>query len=106
VAAYVTFTQIVRPLLAALAGETWRPPLGLPVRADFAYRKRAGRREFVRVSLGDEQPVRLARKHRQDGAGVITSLTASDGLVDLDEAITEVRPGDLLSFYPFAVIEA
>lgn len=106
VAAYVTFTQIVRPLLAALSGETWRPPLGLPVRADFAYRKRAGRREFVRVSLGDEQPIRLARKHRQDGAGVITSLTASDGLVDLDEAITEVRPGDLLSFYPFAVIEA
>jgi len=106
VAAFVTFTQIVRPLVAALSGETWAKPRPLPVRAGFAYRKKAGRREFVRCRLADgEGGVPLALKHAQDGAGVITSLTASDGLVELPEDVTRVAEGDLVGFVPFAALD-
>jgi molybdopterin molybdotransferase len=105
VAAFVTFTQIVRPLLAALAGEAWRPPTPLPVTSAFAYRKKAGRREFVRVRLEIAPDGRaLARKHPQDGAGVLTSLTMSDGLVVLPEASTSVGEGEAVGFLPFAAL--
>src|SRR5262249_12106146 len=51
VAVFVTFARVVRPLLLRLAGAEPEPLLPLPVRATFAYKKRAGRREYVRVKL-------------------------------------------------------
>jgi molybdopterin molybdotransferase len=51
VAAFVTFVQLARPLIARLAGEDFQPPLAVPVRSAFAYRKKEGRREYVRVRL-------------------------------------------------------
>ncbi|MGC8016050.1 hypothetical protein ACP3V9_25045, partial [Salmonella enterica] len=76
VAVYVTLLVVVRPLLARLAGEAFSPPLPQPARAAFRYRKKTGRREYVRVSLrrapdGTVEAVKFPR----DGAGVLTSLT-------------------------------
>lgn len=106
VAAFVTFTQIVRPLLAALTGETWTRPRLLPVESGFSYKKKAGRREFVRVRLvAGPNGTLQAQKHPQDGAGVITSLTASEGLVELPEALTAVSIGDEVGFLPFALLD-
>ena len=99
VAAFVTHARIVRPLLAILAGEHWVGPRVWPVVAGFSYRKKEGRREYVRVSLADlPDGRRLASKHAQDGAGVITSLTATDGLVELAEPVTRVQEGDVVPF--------
>jgi len=105
VAVFVTFAHVVRPLIAALSGAAPDRPLALPVVADFAYRKKEGRREYVRVSLarGEDGVVR-ASKHPRDGAGVITSLTETDGLVELPEPVTAVAPGDVVGFLPYAVL--
>ena len=102
VAVFVTFAVLVRPLLAQLGGETLPPRAPLPVRAGFAYRKKAGRREYVRVRLvaGADGPV--AEKHEQDGAGILTSLTETAGLVELPEGVTAVAPGDAVGFLPYA----
>jgi molybdopterin molybdotransferase len=96
---------VVRPLIAALSGAAPDRPLALPVIADFTYRKKEGRREYVRVSLarGEDGVVR-ASKHPRDGAGVITSLTETDGLVELPEPVTAVAPGDVVGFLPYAVL--
>jgi molybdopterin molybdotransferase len=45
-----------------------------------------------------------ASKHPQDGAGVITSLTETDGLVELPENVTTVEPGSTVGFLPYAVL--
>lgn len=106
VAVHITFTQIVRALIAALAGETWTRPVARPVRAGFAYRKKPNRHEFVRVHLeagADGWPV--ARKFAVEGAGIVSSLTRTDGVVELGEDVTEVRVGDLLPFSAFDEIE-
>ncbi len=106
VAAFVTFTQIVRPLLAALAGEAWAPPRPTRVMSRFVHEKKAGRREFVRVRLETGADGTLvALKHVQDGAGVITSLTASHGLVALPESVTRVEIGDWVDFIAFALLD-
>jgi molybdopterin molybdotransferase len=105
VAMFVTFAHVVRPLLDALSGASPVRVLALPVVADFSYRKKEGRREYVRVSLhraGDGRT--LARKHPRDGAGVISSLTETDGLVELREETTSVAPGDTVGYFPYAVL--
>lgn len=98
-AAFITFAAVVKPLAAQLAGAAASHPLRVPVRAAFAYRKKPGRREYVRVSLARAADGSLsAAKYPRDGAGVITSLTATDGLAELVEDSTGVEPGDILPF--------
>lgn len=100
VAVYVTLLVVVRPLLARLAGEAFSPPLPQPARAAFRYRKKTGRREYVRVSLrrapdGTVEAVKFPR----DGAGVLTSLTGSDGLAELPEDATGVEEGQTVAVF-------
>jgi molybdopterin molybdotransferase len=105
VAVFVTFAHVVRPLIVALGGGTPEPPLALPVRLAFAYTKKEGRREYVRVKLkraSDGLPE--VHKHPREGAGVITSLTETDGLVELGEAVTRVEAGDTAGFLAYALL--
>jgi molybdopterin molybdotransferase len=104
-AVYVTFVRVVWPLLLRLAGAEARAPIALPVRATFAYRKRKGRREYVRVTLRHAADgVVEAVKFPRDGAGVITSLTETDGLVELGEEVAEVTPGMVVKFLSYAAL--
>ncbi len=105
VAAFVTFVRVVRPLLMQLAGADMPPLVALPVRAAFAYRKKKARREYVRVKLRHGADGMLeAVKHGQEGAGVITSLTETDGLAELPENTTTVEQGSTIGFLPYAVL--
>ncbi len=105
VAVFVTFAHVVRPLLTRLGGGEIERINAIRVRAAFSYKKKEGRREYVRVSLApgaDGLPE--AHKHPREGAGVITSLTETDGLVELAEHVTRIGPGDLIGFYPYAAL--
>src|SRR5712671_8175692 len=105
VAVFVTFARVVRPLLLRLAGADPEPLLALPVRAAFPYRKRTGRREYVRVKLVRAADGGIdAIKHAQDGAGVLTSLTETDGLIELPEDLTKVEPGATVGFLSYAAL--
>ena len=103
VAVFVTFVRVVRPLLLQLAGALPEPLIALPVRAAFSYKKRKGRREYVRVALrAASDGVIEAIKFEQDGAGVLTSLTETDGLAELSEDVTKVEPGSTVGFLSYA----
>jgi len=105
VAVFVTFARVVRPLLLCLAGANPEPLVALPVKSGFAYRKKQGRREYVRVALTRHADGSYeAHKHPQDGAGVISSLTATDGLAELDDDVTEVAVGQTIGFLPYALL--
>ncbi|MBR0660241.1 molybdopterin molybdotransferase MoeA [Neoroseomonas oryzicola] len=104
VAAVVCFLHLARPLLMRLAGAADRPLPRVGAVADFAYRKKAGRREYVRVTLATQDGLTTARKFPREGAGLLSSLTESDGFAELPEAVTEVAPGDRLTVLPFAGI--
>jgi molybdopterin molybdotransferase len=105
VAAFVTFARVVRPLLLRLAGARPEPLVALPVRLSFAYWKKTGRREYVRVALRPgADGVIEAVKHRQEGAGVITSLTETDGLAELGEDVTALEPGSTVGFLSYAAL--
>ena len=105
VAVFVTFVRVVKPLLRRLSGARQDKIVPLPVRAAFAYRKKKDRREYVRVALrraadGEVEAV----KHPQDGAGILTSLTQTDGLLELPEDVTTIEPGARVGFLSYAAL--
>jgi molybdopterin molybdotransferase len=56
----------------------------------------------LRAAAGGVEAVKFPR----DGAGVITSLTETDGLVELGEEVTEIAPGATVNFLSYAVLTA
>lgn len=103
VASFVTFAHIARPAILALAGAQPRPSIPTTVRAAFSYRKKQGRREYVRANLRKAEDGSLeAMKFPREGAGLLSSLVATDGLVELGEEITHVEPGETVRFLGYS----
>jgi molybdopterin molybdotransferase len=103
VASFVTFVHVVRPVVFALSGATPAPLVPMPVRAAFSYRKKSGRREYVRVALRMATDGGLeAVKFPREGAGLLSSLVDTDGLVELAESVTTVEPGETVGFLGYA----
>jgi molybdopterin molybdotransferase len=104
VAVFVTFAYVARAIIARLSGAAFEPPKAVEVRSAFTYRKKEGRREYVRVRLSGGEGAIEAHKHPREGAGILTSLTETDGLVELPETVTRVEPGDRVGFLPYELL--
>jgi molybdopterin molybdotransferase len=104
VAALVTFVVLARPLIARLAGAATGSPRLYRVRAGFGYRKKPGRREYLRASLERDGDALTAVKYPRDGAGILSSIVRSEGLVILDEMSSELAAGSMVDFLPFSEV--
>lgn len=99
--ALTAFLMIARPALLRLAGAAVEPLHHYPVTAGFGWRKRPGRREFVRVSLDRTVFPPLARRLVRDTSGIFAAAAMSDGLLDLAEESCDLQPGAIATFLPF-----
>jgi len=104
VAAALTFAILGRPLILRLAGAAAEEPALFRVRAEFAYKKRPGRREYVRANLRRDGDTVTAHKYPKDGAGILSSIVGSDGFVIVAEAADGLAPGAMVDFLPYAEI--
>jgi molybdopterin molybdotransferase len=103
VASFVTFAHVVRPTILALAGSVQEKLIAMPVTAAFGYKKKIGRREYVRVNLHKSPTGALeAMKFPREGAGLLSSLVETDGLVELGEEVTLVEEGQTVGFLSYA----
>jgi len=101
VAAFVCAKLLIMPLLDKLAGGIARTPLRVTVPAGFSHKKKPGRAEYLRATLqgsGKDQQIQI---HGRRGAGVISSLTGADGLVEIPLDNAGVEVGMPLAFLPF-----
>jgi len=101
VAAYVCTKLLILPLLTHLAGGIITMPLKIAMPAGFSHKKAAGRAEYLRAVIADGAHGQEIMLHGRKGAGVISSLTGADGLVEIPLDNTGVTPGMPLSFLPF-----
>jgi molybdopterin molybdotransferase len=105
VASMVTFMRIARPIVLLLSGHKDIAPSLFQVRAGFDFKKKQGRREWVRARLEPGQDGTLsAIKHPQGGAGVLTSMVESDGLIELAEDQGPFEEGFMVDFLPFSEV--
>jgi len=103
VASFVTFVRFAGPIIDHLAGALPDIVPALPAVATFAYRKKPGRREFLRGSMAIRADGCIAvTRYDRDGAALISSLIQSDGLIELDEDASDILPGSPVRFVPFS----
>ncbi|RMF10342.1 MAG: molybdopterin molybdenumtransferase MoeA [Alphaproteobacteria bacterium] len=102
VAAAVCLMRIARPALFRLAGAVWREPVSYPLPAAFVMTKKPARREFLRGSvIRDNEGRAWVQRFDRQGSGVLTSMVATAGLIELPEALTRIERGDLVDFVPY-----
>jgi molybdopterin molybdotransferase len=104
VAVMVTFLILARPLILRLSGVLDVAPRRFRVVAGFDHKKRGNRREYVRARLEAAESGWVARKFPRDGAGILSSMVESDGLVEIGEGISITKPGDVVDFLPFSEV--
>jgi len=105
VAVVVTFLTVVRPLILRLMGGKDTPPHTFRVRAGFDHKKKKDRREWLRARLVDDTSGGLtAEKFPHEGAGILSSLVAADGLIELPEDLTRLEAGAMVDFLPFSEV--
>ena len=74
----------------------------LRVRADFQFRRKPGRREWLRARLRfDSDQALLASIYHTNSSGALSSLCWADGLIELPEDCAGVAPGDTVDYLPF-----
>ncbi|MCP5367636.1 MAG: molybdopterin molybdotransferase MoeA [Hyphomicrobiales bacterium] len=102
VAAMVTFMRIARPMVLMLSGRRDVEPRFFRVAAGFDFRKKKGRREWLRARLERGPAGELvAQQHPATGSGVLTSMVESDGLIELGEDTGPFEAGTAVDFLPF-----
>ncbi len=107
VAVMVTFLLLARPLVLLLAGAIDAGPRLYRVRAGFDYKKKPNRTEYVRAKLvRGEDGNWVAEKFARDGAGILTSMVESDGLIEIGEGLTRLEIGAPVNFLPFSEVLA
>ena len=77
-------------------------PLRIALPALFRHTKSENRAEYLRARLVQDKDGRTCIDlYGRKGAGVISSLTGADGLVEIPIENSGVEPGMFLNFLPF-----
>lgn len=106
VAAMVALSMVARPLALRLAGATRLAPQTFPVLARSPIRRDVHRRQFLRGKVEHEGGALVVQQFRTDGSGVISSLTWSDGLIDVAAGTGTIGPGEPVDFIPYSELFA
>ena len=101
VAAFVCTKLLIKPLLIKLGGGIDLEPLVIKIPSGFEHKKRKGRAEYLRAKIISKENGDFLTIHGRKGAGVISSLTGADGIVEIPFDYETVKIGELLKFYPF-----
>ena len=101
VAAFVCSKLLIKPLIIKLAGGVNLNPLSIKLPSGFEHNKKIGRAEYLRAKIVNEDAKTFITLHGRKGAGVISSLTGADGIVEIPMEYKSVVKGELLNFYPF-----
>ena len=101
VAAFVCTKLLIKPLLIKMSGGDDLEPLEIKLPSAFEHNKRIGRAEYLRAKIVNDGKDTMIKLHGRKGAGVISSLTGADGIVEIPMELKRVSKGDLLRFFPF-----
>ena len=100
-AAMVALVMVGRPLALRLAGANRIEPHRFQAAAGQVFTRCPDRRHFLRGRLDhDNSGVLIVRKFRSDSSGMLSSLTWSDGLIDLHPGDSPIPAGGHVDFIP------
>ena len=101
VAAFVCSKLLIKPLIDKVAGGIELDPFTIKLPSGFEHKKKPGRAEYLRAKIVNKDNSSIITLHGKKGAGVISSLTGADGLVEIPLESENISKGDMLTFIPF-----
>ena len=102
VAAFAAFLALGAPLLRRLSGSREKTAPLHAVQVIFTYAKKKGVREYLRIRLEEGDGALPHATPAGSGSAQLFSLAHCDGLLCLDEAVSEVAEGDILPCHVFS----
>ena len=105
VSVMITFLKIALPTINKLSGFSSPKEKNFIVTTDFNFKKKSGRKEFLRVTISKNLNGQIKIKnYPKSGSGVFTSMVETDGLIELPEKLTYFKKGTKIRFVPYSEI--
>ena len=101
VAVVVTFFMIILSFLQRIQGRNSLPFFYNLIPSNFSFKKKEGRTEWLRGSTKLIKEKIVLDKYKSEGSGILSSISQSDGIIELEEEKKFIKKGELLKFYKF-----
>ena len=95
------FAFVVKPLIYKLIGSLTNNVQPEKIATNFSMIKKTKRLEWLRVSKKFIKNKYVLLKHPKQGSGMITSISYSDGVVEIPEDVSFINKGDVFDYYDF-----
>ena len=101
VSVQLLFVFVVKPLIYKLIGSLINNIQPEKIATNFSMIKKTKRLEWLRVSKKLIKDKYVLLKHPKQGSGMITSISYSDGVVEIPEDVSFINKGDVFDYYDF-----
>ena len=101
VSVQLLYAFIVKPLILKLLGTPLKKISAEKLKTNFSMIKKTKRLEWLRVSKKFINNEYVIVKHPKQGSGMISSISYSDGIVEIPEHVSSIKKGDIFNYYDF-----
>jgi molybdopterin molybdotransferase len=102
VSSYVTFEQLVTPVLQKLSGQTYLPTPYFVAKAACLIKKRPGRTDYQRgIFYRDEHGKLWVKPNGKQGSGIMSSIAHANCYMVLEQNADDVQQGEAVNIQPF-----
>ena len=101
VSVQLLYAFIVKPLILKLLGTPLKKISAEKLKTNFSMIKKTKRLEWLRVSKKFIKNEYVIVKHPKQGSGMISSISYSDGIVEIPEHVSSIKKGDTFDYYDF-----
>ncbi len=101
VAAVITFLMLVVNYLQRLSGIKKTEIIERLIPSNFEMKKKVGRTEWLRGSIKIIKNNYFLERFHTSGSGIISSISKTDGIIEINEDIKYIKKGTLLKFYRY-----
>ncbi len=101
VSVQLLFAFVVKPLIYRLIGSFVVNVKPEKISTNFSMLKKTKRLEWLRVSKKLINNKYVLTKHPKQGSGMISSISYSDGVLEIPEDVSVIKKGDIFDYYDF-----
>ena len=101
VSVQLLYAFIVKPLILKLLGAPLKKISAEKLKTNFSMIKKTKRLEWLRVSKKFIKNEYVIVKHPKQGSGMISSISYSDGIVEIPEHVSSIKKGVIFNYYDF-----
>ena len=101
VSVQLLFAMLIIPFIKSLAGGKFEIPKSELIYSYFNMKKKNKRMEWLRVIKKRIKNKNYAIKFPKQGSGMITSISYSDGIIEIPEDVSKIKKEDIFEFYNF-----